>query len=477
MSTTLNVGELLNLVGLSTGVVLYAMLLAMVVRAGRTPAARSPFDPLLLVTSLSSASSGICARCPRTSCRRSASQGPFPYLAAVGFARSGLSAGGRRALGPARRARRGARTAEALARRRRVRRQRRRGRAARARRRHRSGRCPRSPGMRLLTYTFVALVVPLAAVTRGQPGARRALWAAALAMFAVSALHLSQLHQGDASWPVELLGHHASLPLAFAILYQDYPFALADLFLKRALTLLAIVDRRLRRHRDVRRTIDGVRAVRAGRSDAGQRPGDAVGRDGAALSRPAAGRPRGSSIPSCCHRPDYRSLRATIAPQCAGPRRRAALLDSDVCDSLAPALSARVGDMARVDVRRRRRRARRDGRRADADGRRSCGSSPSASARRLAQSTALVVTVPDQRGAAVRPRDRPTDGRPAAAVRRPRDAGSDRRASSRGASTRFASRTSGTSARSASRRSASSPPRRSCARSARRSIRTFCSTR
>ena len=31
--------ELLNLVGLSTGVVLYAMLLAMVVRAGRTPGA------------------------------------------------------------------------------------------------------------------------------------------------------------------------------------------------------------------------------------------------------------------------------------------------------------------------------------------------------------------------------------------------------------------------------------------------------
>src|SRR5207247_936130 len=95
--------------------------------------------------------------------------------------------------------------------------------------------------MRLLTYTFVALIVPLAAATRGQPGARRALWAAALAIFAVSALHLSQFHTGDASWPVELLGHHASLPLAFAILYQDFPFALADLFLKRALTLLAVV--------------------------------------------------------------------------------------------------------------------------------------------------------------------------------------------------------------------------------------------
>jgi hypothetical protein len=37
------------------------------------------------------------------------------------------------------------------------------------------------------------------------------------------------------------VGHHAAIPLAFAILYQDYRFALADLFLKRALTLIAIV--------------------------------------------------------------------------------------------------------------------------------------------------------------------------------------------------------------------------------------------
>src|SRR5258708_2394539 len=103
------------------------------------------------------------------------------------------------------------------------------------------GAVPSVLAMRLLTYTFVALIVPLAAATRGQPGARRALWAAALATFAVSALHLTQLHGGDASWPVELLGHHASLPLAVAVLYLDYPFALADLFLKRALALLALL--------------------------------------------------------------------------------------------------------------------------------------------------------------------------------------------------------------------------------------------
>src|ERR1019366_8975431 len=89
----------------------------------------------------------------------------------------------------------------------------------------------------------------------------RALWAAALSIFAVSALHLSQLHQGDGSWPVELLGHHASLPLAFAILYQDLPFALADIFLKRALALLALVA-----------TPFGVIAILGVRSSAAARP-------------------------------------------------------------------------------------------------------------------------------------------------------------------------------------------------------------
>ena len=42
-----NLGELLNLVGLSTGVALYAMLLAMVIRARRRAGDAAAFDPLL----------------------------------------------------------------------------------------------------------------------------------------------------------------------------------------------------------------------------------------------------------------------------------------------------------------------------------------------------------------------------------------------------------------------------------------------
>jgi hypothetical protein len=95
-------------------------------------------------------------------------------------------------------------------------------------------------GFDLLTAFFISVLVPLALLTRGQPGSRRALWGVSLAAFAVSALHLSQYNE-TANWPLELVGHNASIPLAMAILYQDYPFAFADLFVKRTLTLIGLV--------------------------------------------------------------------------------------------------------------------------------------------------------------------------------------------------------------------------------------------
>jgi two-component system LytT family sensor kinase len=99
-----------------------------------------------------------------------------------------------------------------------------------------------SPGaLVLLTSGFVALIPLLAMANRRQGHSHRALWMSALAIFAVSALHLANFHGSNESIPTELLGHHASIPLAFAILYQDYRFALADLFLKRALTLILLV--------------------------------------------------------------------------------------------------------------------------------------------------------------------------------------------------------------------------------------------
>jgi two-component system LytT family sensor kinase len=95
--------------------------------------------------------------------------------------------------------------------------------------------------LHILTIGFAALIIALLAVTRGRPGWGGAGWVVALAVFAVSALHLSHHEGQEYPWWIELAGHHASLPLVVVILYQDYRFALADIFLKRALSLILLV--------------------------------------------------------------------------------------------------------------------------------------------------------------------------------------------------------------------------------------------
>jgi two-component system, LytTR family, sensor kinase len=100
---------------------------------------------------------------------------------------------------------------------------------------------PDAGALATLSWGFVTLMAALLWASRAQPGWRRALWMTSLAVFAVSALHIGQRHSTADPWPIELLGHHASLPLALAILYQDYPFALADLFLKRALAVVGLL--------------------------------------------------------------------------------------------------------------------------------------------------------------------------------------------------------------------------------------------
>ncbi len=99
---------------------------------------------------------------------------------------------------------------------------------------------PSRPALWLETGGFSTLTAMLLMMTRHQPTSRRGVWVAALSVFAVSALHFGR-HVGNESWWVDLVGHHASLPLALAILHQDYRFALADLFLKNAIALLLLM--------------------------------------------------------------------------------------------------------------------------------------------------------------------------------------------------------------------------------------------
>ena len=100
---------------------------------------------------------------------------------------------------------------------------------------------PSSLAFLILTVCYGLIILALGVLTRAQANGQRVLWVLALALFAVSASHLGRFHAVADGWAVELIGHHAAIPLAFAILYQDYRFALADLFLKRALMLIALV--------------------------------------------------------------------------------------------------------------------------------------------------------------------------------------------------------------------------------------------
>ena len=89
---------------------------------------------------------------------------------------------------------------------------------------------------------YIGLLALLFLSTHRQEGWKKAIWASALAVFAVSALHLSHHRGGTAdTWFIELTGHHASLPLVLAILYEDFRFAFADIFLKRALAFFVLV--------------------------------------------------------------------------------------------------------------------------------------------------------------------------------------------------------------------------------------------
>ena len=100
---------------------------------------------------------------------------------------------------------------------------------------------PSDSALRVLTFGSLALLVGLLIFTIRQKIQNKAIWISALSVFALSALHLSGQQEGK-SWLVELVAHQSSLPLALAILLQDYRFAFADLFLKRALSLLLLAS-------------------------------------------------------------------------------------------------------------------------------------------------------------------------------------------------------------------------------------------
>ena len=195
---------------------------------------------------------------------------------------------------------------------------------------------PAVAGLRLLTFGFMALVVPLAITTRKQPGARRALWMSAFGVFAVSALHLAQHERLQSTWFGELIGHHASLPIALSILYQEYPFALADVFLKRALALVTLMGLTLGAY-------VGLEMAHAHAGAAANTLPALVVLSvalGSALIYPRLMRAATWFVDTVVlHRVDYELLRSTLARRASAATAPGPMLDA-ACDALAPALSA-----------------------------------------------------------------------------------------------------------------------------------------
>ncbi len=202
-----------------------------------------------------------------------------------------------------------------------------------------SGRTPSRLAFEVLAVGFLGIVILM--VLSSPTEARRRggwLWAVALALFSISAWHLGQHESGAEAWHAVVLGHHASIPLALAILWIDFRFALADIFLKRALAVLALVS-------VVVGLYLGLYGSRLGREGQAALPPQSVlvalaAFTAIALSYPAIRRLTSWFVDVVLlKRPDASGLRAEIARRVVGCDSAEDIL-ALVAGCLAPALSA-----------------------------------------------------------------------------------------------------------------------------------------
>ncbi len=201
-----------------------------------------------------------------------------------------------------------------------------------------TGATPSRAALLTLTVGYLAVLPVLAVGLRGRPGGRAPFVAAALAAFAVAALHLRH-HTAGESLAAHVLGDHASLPLALVVLYQDYRVAFADLFLKRALAALALVASAAAAYLAV------VLPVAVPRLAAN--PADPLGTAvlalvlGAALALAPRVRRAASAIVDrvVLRRPDAAAVRHALAASITSAESAEAVLDA-VGTHLAPALLA-----------------------------------------------------------------------------------------------------------------------------------------
>lgn len=230
LMNTLNAASLVNLLGFTVGIALYALLLAMVVRHRRAARAES-VNFLLLTTSVLGLIWNVGELCVFV-LKDFGANDYSPFLTTVSYSALGFlpSVVVHSAQTEEKRARWLTFAAYGLS-------------IFAAILHFQSlifrNSAPSDTALRTLTFGSLALVAGLLVFNFRQTIEKKTIWASALLVFAVSALHLSGDRE-EKSWLVELVAHQSSLPLALAILFQNYRFAFADLFLKRAFSLLLL---------------------------------------------------------------------------------------------------------------------------------------------------------------------------------------------------------------------------------------------
>ncbi len=99
---------------------------------------------------------------------------------------------------------------------------------------------PSNYALFLLAIGYLIIAATIFVQLRDDTFGSKASRVAALVLFAVLLIHLGFPHEEGRLWYIEIIGHQASLPLIVAVLYRNFRFSFADLFLKRACSLVIL---------------------------------------------------------------------------------------------------------------------------------------------------------------------------------------------------------------------------------------------
>ena len=200
------------------------------------------------------------------------------------------------------------------------------------------GDVPSQAALILLTATFLIMTAALFVFRPAEAREQRPLLIAALLIFALSSFHLS-IDRVENSWLVEMAAHQSSLPLALVILYRNYRFAFADLFLKRSISLIFISLIAFFLYLFVAAPILDLHALHGGRDV--QATGVLIALwIATALAYPVVHRASSWLVDTVIlGRPDYEELRRDVAMQIEAASSESQVLDV-LAESVAAALTA-----------------------------------------------------------------------------------------------------------------------------------------